>query len=218
MPRNRTHIEHFNMSKIIILCFYIKLMKGIIGKKMGMAQVFDENGRVIPVTYLSCEPNTVFDIKTVDRDGYSSLVLGANPLGKKETKTKKFKTLKEFSGDVASDVVIGSVIDASIFEAGEFVSVVGVSKGKGFQGRVRRHNSRVARKTHGTKAVRHGSSGSMCITARSQPGLTMAGRMGNDKVTLRSVEIVRVDAERSIIAVKGPVPGAINSIVFLKKS
>ncbi|HID92183.1 TPA: 50S ribosomal protein L3 [Candidatus Peregrinibacteria bacterium] len=206
------------MSKIIILCFYIKLMKGIIGKKMGMAQVFDENGRVIPVTYLSCEPNIVFDIKTVERDGYSSVVLGASPLGKRATKTKKFRTMKEFSGDVSADTVIGASVDVSIFEEGENVSVVGVSKGKGFQGRVRRHNTRVARKTHGTKAVRHGSSGSMCITARSQPGLTMAGRMGNDQVTLRSVEIVRVDAERSIIAVKGPVPGAVNSIVFLKKS
>ncbi len=193
-------------------------MKGIIGKKMGMAQVFDENGKVIPVTYLSCEPNTVFDIKTVERDGYSSVVLGSYPLGKKETKTKKFKTLKEFSGDVSSDVVIGSSVDVSIFEEGESVSLVGTSKGKGFQGRVRRHNANVARKSHGTKAIRHGSSGSMCITARSQKGLRMAGRMGNDQVTLRSVEIVRVDAERSIIAVKGPVPGAINSIVFLKKS
>lgn len=192
-------------------------MKGIIGKKMGMAQVFDKAGKVIPVTYLACEPNTVFDIKTEERDGYSSLVLGSGDLGKKSTKTKKFKTLKEFSGDVDSEVVIGASIDVSVFEEGEKVSVVGTSKGKGFQGRVRKHNANVARKTHGTKAIRHGSSGSMCITARSQKGLKMAGRMGNDQVTLRSVEVVKVDVARSIVAVKGPVPGAVNSIVFLKK-
>lgn len=205
------------MSTIIILCFLHYIMNGIIGKKMGMAQVFNENGKVVPVTYLACEPNTVFDIKTEERDGYSSVVLGAGDLGKRATKTKKFRTLKEFSGDVSSDVVIGSSVDVSIFKEGEKVSLVGTSKGKGFQGRVRKHNANVARKSHGTKAIRHGSSGSMCITARSQKGLKMAGRMGNDQVTLRSVEVVRVDAERSIVAVKGPVPGAVNSIVFLKK-
>ncbi len=201
----------------IILCFYNIFMNGIIGKKMGMAQVFDENGKVIPVTYLLCEPNTVFGIKTVEKDGYSSIVLGAGALGKKATKTKKFRVLKEFSGEISEEVVVGAAVDVSIFEVGEKVSLVGVSKGKGFQGRVRRFNARVARKTHGTKAIRHGSSGSMCITARSQPGLKMPGRMGNKQVTLRSVEVVRVDVDRSIIAIKGPVPGSTNSIVFLKK-
>ncbi len=192
-------------------------MNGIIGKKMGMAQAFDEKGRSIPVTYIKCEKNTVYGIKTEEVDGYSAVVLGAGGLGSRATKTKKFKTIKEFSGDV-SGVEKGASVDVSIFEKGERVTLVGVSKGKGFQGRVRRHNANVARKTHGTKAIRHGSSGSMCITARSQKGLKMSGRMGNDQVTLRGREIVVVDAERSIVAVKGPVPGAINSVVFLKKS
>lgn len=192
-------------------------MIGIIGKKLGMTQMFDENNRSIPVTYIRCEANTVFDIKTMDRDGYESVVLGAWDLGSRATKTKKFKTVKEFKGDISGSEK-GSTVDVSIFEKGEKVSLVGTSKGKGFQGRVRRHNANVARKSHGTKAIRHGSSGSMCITARSQKGLKMSGRMGNDQVTLRDREIVMVDADRGLVAVKGPVPGAVNSIVFLKKS
>ena len=192
-------------------------MNGIIGKKMGMAQVFDEKGHAIPVTYIRCDANTVYDIKTLEKDGYEAVVLGAWDLGSRATKTKKFKTVKEFRGDV-SGIERGVSVDVSIFEKGEKISLVGISKGKGFQGRVRRHNANVARKTHGTKAIRHGSSGSMCITARSQKGLKMAGRMGNDQVTLRGRELVVVDADRSIVAVKGPVPGAINSVVFLKKS
>ena len=192
-------------------------MIGIIGKKMGMAQAFDEKGRSIPVTYIRCDANSVYDIKTVDRDGYDAVVLGAGDLGSRATKTKKFRTVKEFQGDISSTEK-GSSVDVSIFEKGEKVTLVGTSKGKGFQGRVRRHNHNVARKTHGTKAIRHGSSGSMCITARSQKGLKMSGRMGNDQVTLRDRELVVVDADRGVVAVKGPVPGAINSIVFLKKS
>ena len=194
---------------------FIKNMSGIIGRKMGMAQIFSENGDVVPVTYIKCKPNTVYDVKTEERDGYSSLVLGFEPLGKKETKTRKFRVLREIKGEVSLEK--GALIDASIFEEGERVSLVGTSKGKGFQGRVRRHGMHVARKTHGTKYIRHGSSGSMCITARSQKGLRMSGRMGVDQVTLHKKEIVKVDADRNIIAIKGAVPGSINSVVILKK-
>ena len=191
-------------------------MSGIIGRKMGMAQVFAENGNLVPVTYIKCEPNTVYDVKTEERDGYSSLVLGFEALGKRETKTKKFRVVREVRGETSLEK--GASVDASVFEEGEKVSLVGTSKGKGFQGRVRRHGMHVARKTHGTKYIRHGSSGSMCITARSQKGLRMSGQMGVDQVTLHKKEVVKVDAERNVIAIKGAVPGSINSVVLLKKA
>ncbi len=183
---------------------------------MGMAQVFSAEGNLIPVTYIKCEPNMVCDVKTEERDGYSSLVLGFEPLGKRETKTKKFRVVREVRGETSLEK--GASVDASVFEEGEKVSLVGTSKGKGFQGRVRRHGMHVARKTHGTKYIRHGSSGSMCITARSQKGLRMSGRMGVDQVTLHKKEVIKVDTERNVIAIKGAVPGSINSVVLLKKA
>ena len=199
------------------LLFIFIIMIGIIGRKIGMAQTFSEKGKAVPVTYIQCGQNTVYDIKTQDRDGYSAVVLGFEPLEKRATKTKKYSTMREFKGEV-SGIEKGNSVDVSIFESGEKVSLVGRSKGKGFQGRVRKHNARVARKTHGTKYIRHGSTGSACITGRSQKGLKMAGRMGNDQVTLHKREIVTVDAGRGLVAIKGGVPGAINSVVFLKKA
>ncbi len=191
-------------------------MSGIIGRKMGMAQVFSSEGNLIPVTYIKCEPNTVYDVKTEERDGYSSVVLGFEDLGKKATKTRKFRVLREVRGETSLEK--GAAVDASVFEEGDSISLVGTSKGKGFQGRVRRHGMHVARKTHGTKYIRHGSSGSMCITARSQKGLRMSGRMGVDQVTLHKRKVVVVDAARNLIAIKGAVPGSINSVVLLKKA
>lgn len=192
-------------------------MNGIIGRKMGMAQVFSDEGRLVPVTYVRCGKNTVVDVKTQDRDGYESVVVGFEDLEDRATKTKKFRVLKEFRGECAG-VEKGADVLVSLFEEGEKVSLQGKSKGKGFQGRVRKHNARVARKTHGTKYIRHGSTGSICITGRSQKGLKMAGRMGDDQVTLHNREVVKIDADNGIVAIKGPVPGAINSVVFLKKA
>lgn len=189
-------------------------MLGIIGKKVGMAQLFLEDGNIVPVTYISCEPNTVHQVKSNEKDGIDALVLGAEKL-KKEKKTKKFKILKEISGSVEAKK--GDEVTVKIFEDGENVTVVGVSKGKGFQGPVRRHNFRVARRTHGTKDPRHGSTGACAMPGRSKPGIKMAGRMGNDKTTLRDKTIVRVDSDKNLIAIKGPVPGAKNSFVLLKK-
>jgi large subunit ribosomal protein L3 len=191
-------------------------MSGIIGRKIGMAQVFLENGKLVPVTYIKCEPNTVYDVKTEERDGYSSLVLGFESLEKKATKTRKFRVVREIRGETSFEK--DASVDVSIFEEGEKVSLSGTSKGRGFQGRVRRHGMHVARKTHGTKYIRHGSSGSICITARSQKGLRMSGRMGNDKVTLHKKEVIKVDKERNLIAIKGAVPGSVNSVVLLKKA
>jgi len=195
----------------------LKPVNGIIGRKLGMAQTFGKKGEVVPVTYLRCEPNTVHDLKTLDRDGYESVVLAAEDLGNKATKNKKYRVIKEFLGNVTG-VEKGAEVTVALFEAEEQVTIVGISKGKGFQGRVRRHNARVIRRTHGTKYGRHGSTGSISITARSQPGIKMPGRMGGDQITLHNREVIVVDVLRNLIAVKGPVPGAVNSLVYLKKS
>jgi large subunit ribosomal protein L3 len=192
-------------------------MKGLIGRKVGMSQVFNDSGKVVPITYIYCEPSVVLGFKTVDNDGYDAVVFGYSNLGGKAKKNKKFRIMKEFRGDT-SGFSVGDKVSVDSFLVGDFITLVGVSKGKGFQGRVRLHNANVARKTHGTKAIRHGSSGSICITARSQKGLKMAGRMGVNKITLKNKGVVIVDAERSLLAVKGSVPGSINSIVFLNKS
>jgi len=195
--------------------FIIVFMNGIIGRNVGMGQVFGEDGRLIPVTYVACGKNVVVDVKTQERDGYESLVLGFEDLGSRATNTKKYRVLKEFRGDASGASILDEVL-VSGFTEGDVVSLQGKSKGKGFQGRVRKHNASIARKTHGTKYIRHGSTGSICITARSQKGLKMAGRMGNDQVTLHNREVISVDVANGLIALQGPVPGAINSVVFLK--
>lgn len=169
---------------------------------------------MIPVTYISCEPNVIHYVKTKEKDGANAIVLGAEKL-KKEKKTKKFRILKDLPS--TGEEKKGDEITVSLFEDGEKVTVVGTSKGKGFQGQVKRHNFAVARRTHGTKEPRHGSTGACAMPGRTKPGIKMAGRMGNDKVTLRDRQIVKVDAERNLIAVKGPVPGAVNGFVLLKK-
>ncbi len=190
-------------------------MIGILGKKLGMSQLITEEGHMVPVTYLVCEPNTVHQKKTEDKDGYSAVVLGAGPL-KKPTKTKKFKKLKEFKCD-EGEYKEKDKIKVDIFEPSDLVRICGVSKGKGFQGRVRRHNARVSRRTHGTKYTRHGSTGQCAMPGRTKKGTKMPGRMGCDTVTLRNRPIMMVDVKRNILAIKGSVPGAINSLVVIEK-
>ena len=181
-----------------------------------MAQVIIENGTIVPVTYLSCTPNIVHSIKTIDKDGYDAVVLGAIDRGVRATKTKKFQRVREFRGSV-DGVEKGGEVSVSIFSPEEEVIIIGVSKGKGFQGRVRRHNISMLKKTHGTKFRRHGAIGGISITARLQKGVKLPGRMGGDQVTLKNQQIVRVDEKRSLLAIKGAVPGAVNSFVIIKK-
>jgi large subunit ribosomal protein L3 len=189
-------------------------MPGILGKKLGMSQMITDEGNMVPVTYVVCEPNTVFQKKTKEKDGYEAVVLGFEPL-KKPTKTKKYRILKEFSFD--KDLNINDTIAVDIFENGELVTIRGVSKGKGFQGRVRRHNARVARRTHGTKYIRHGSTGNCTDPSRVKPGTKMPGRMGCDTVTLKGKTVLLVDTKRNLLAIKGPMPGAVNSLVIIEK-
>ncbi len=179
-----------------------------------MAQIFEEGGNFVPVTYVVCEPNTICQVKTQEKDGFDAVVLGGEKLNKPR-KTKKFRAISQFHG--GSDLKAGDEITADIFADGEKVTITSVSKGKGFQGQVRRHNFTVARKTHGTKDPRHGSTGACAMPGRTKPGLKMAGRMGSDRVTLHDRIVVKVDASRNLIAIKGPIPGAKNSIVYLKK-
>jgi large subunit ribosomal protein L3 len=187
-------------------------MPGIIGKKIGMAQIFEEDGRVVPVTYIFCDQNNVCQIKSKEKDGVDAVVLGFDKR-KKEKKTKRYNILRQFSGEI--DKKKGESITVELFEGGEKVTVTGKSKGKGFQGPVRRHNFRTARKSHGTKEPRHGSTGA--VSGRPKPGLKMAGRMGNEQVTLRDRKIVCVLPSENIIAIKGAIPGAKDSYVLIKK-
>ena len=189
-------------------------MPGILGKKLGMSQIATDDGKLTAVTYVICEPNTVCHKKTEEKDGYNALVLGFQPL-KKPTKTKKFKKLKEFNFE--EDLNTDDKVTVEIFEKDDFVTVSGVSKGKGFQGRIRRHNMSISRQTHGTKYTRHGSTGQCAMPGRIKKGTKMPGRMGCDTTTLKKKQIIFVDPKRNLLAVKGSVPGAINSFVLIRK-
>ncbi len=171
-----------------------------------MAQVFTEDGTFVPVTYVLCEPNTVHFVKE------NAVVLGGEKM-KKPTKTKKFKTLREFP--FLPDAKKGDEIMVDIFENGEDITVVATSKGKGFTGNVKRHNFKDLRQSHGTKYGRHGSIS--FGRNRLRKGMKMAGRSGNDQITLRDRKVIKVDVQRHLIAVLGPIPGGKNGLVLLKK-
>ena len=189
-------------------------MSGIIGKKLGMGQIAEENG-LTPVTFVLCEPNEVMQVKSKDgKDNADGMVLGAFALNRPK-KTKKFKTVCQFDlpekeikkGDKWTLADLGEV---------KTVKITGVSKGRGFQGGVKRHNFRTARHTHGTKEGRHGSTGACASPARTKKGMKMAGHMGTDTCTVQNRKVVDIDVENNVIAIKGSVPGAINSKVFLR--
>ena len=179
-----------------------------------MGQIFEDDGAVVPVTFVVCEPNEVLQIKTAEKDNSAGVVLGSAPL-KKPRKTKKFKTARQFSSENLPQKV-GEKVSVAIFEGCESLIVTGVSKGKGFQGGVKRHNFRTARHTHGTKEGRHGSTGACASPGRTKPGLKMAGQMGGEKVTLRNRKIAQIFSDKNVVAIKGALPGAINSTLILK--
>lgn len=206
-------------------------MKGMIGKKVGMTQVFDEQGNVIPVTVIQAGPCYVTQVLNNERDGYVAIQLGFG-----ETKPRRLtkgqlghlqknnlpalKHLREFriQGDGAVDVEEGSEIKVDVFETGERVDVIGTSKGRGFAGTIKRHGFHRGPKTHG-QSDRERSPGSigMCASpARTFKGMRMGGRMGNDRVTMQNLEVVRVDPEKNLLAVKGSVPGTNGGIVIIR--
>lgn len=206
-------------------------MKGMIGKKVGMTQVFDQQGTVIPVTVIQAGPCYVTQVRNTERDGYVSVQLGYG--GTKPRKLTKgqlghlqkadlpaLRHLREFrlSEDAPIAVEEGQEIKVDVFEQGELVDVIGISKGRGHAGTIKRHGFARGPKTHGqSDRMRSPGSIGMCATpARVLKGKKMAGRMGNDRVTVQNLPLVVVDAENDLIAVKGSVPGAKGSIVMIK--
>jgi len=202
-------------------------MKGILGKKVGMTQVFTKEGKLIPVTVVEVGPNVVTQIKTAQKDGYDAIQLGFDTISeKRSTKpkmghTKKANTepkrfLKEIRGVNVNDYTLGQVLDASVFEAGEIVDVSGTSKGKGFQGVIKRHNQSTGPMGHGSQYHRGvGSLGTM-LPMHVLKGKKMPGQMGNVKRTVQNLEIVSVDTENSVILIKGNVPGPKKSLVMIR--
>jgi len=206
------------------------MQKGIIGKKIGMTQIFDENGKVIPVTVVEASPNVVVQVKTVENDGYAAVQLGYGD--KKAARVNKpmrghfekagagfKKFLKEFKLENCN-LEAGSLVKADIFAVGDIVDVSGTSKGKGYQGAIKRHNQHRLKETHGTGPVHRqsGSMGACSSPSRIYKGKGMAGHMGAEKVTVQNLEIVKVDTENNLIAIKGAIPGPKGGIVTIVDS
>ena len=206
------------------------MKKGIIGKKIGMTQIFDEIGNVIPVTVIQAGPCVVAQKKTVETDGYDAVQLGFAEVKEKHmTKAEmghftkagvEFKKhLKEFRLDDVSALNVGDVITADTFAAGEKVDVTGMTKGHGYSGVIKRWNHHHLRMTHGTGPI-HRQPGSMGVIdpARIFKNKKMAGQYGNEQVTVLNLKVVKIDSEKNLIAIKGAVPGAKDGIVFIRNS
>ena len=204
------------------------MTKGLIGKKIGMTQIFDEAGKVVPVTVIEAGPCVVTQLKTAENDGYEAVQLGFGDVSPKHTNkpmTGHFKkndlpfkrTLKEFRLDDISNVNVGDVLKADVFAAGDVIDVSGVSKGKGFQGAIKRHNPHRLKETHGTGPVvrQAGSMGACSSPSRIFKGKGMAGHMGAENVTVQNLVIVKIDAENNLIAIKGAIPGPKGGVVCI---
>lgn len=193
-------------------------MSGILGKKVGMTRIIKDDGRVIPITVVRCDPNMITQIKTADTDGYPAIVLGFDEY-RKPGKCKKFKHTKEFKVKGDAQHKMGDSISVEIFEEGEKVHITGTSKGKGFQGGIKRHNFSRGPETHGSHHHREiGSIGACAAPGRVAKGKKMPGRMGGDKVTLKNINIIHIDAANHLLGLGGAVPGAINSLVIIRKT
>jgi large subunit ribosomal protein L3 len=205
-------------------------MKGILGRKIGMTQVFKEDGRLVPVSVIEATPMVVVQVKTTDTDGYEAIQIGFGDI--KESKVKKpikghygkagvdaKRNLVEFRVDNASEYEVGQVISVDTFKEGDFINVSGISKGKGTQGTIKRYNQSIGPKSHGSKFHRAaGSLGSSASPSRVFKGMHMAGRMGNEQVTVKNLQVVRVDMDRNLLLVKGAVPGPKKGIITIKES
>ena len=193
-------------------------MPGIIGKKIGMSHVIQDDGRVIPVTYLLCEPNEVVHVKTEDKDGYPAIVLGFDAY-KNPSKNKKFKCTKEFRVDGTDDYKKGQTISVTHLKEQEIetVTITAKSKGRGYQGVIKRHKFARGPETHGSHHHRKPGSVGMCAQpGRVLKGKKLPGHMGNDTVTLKNRKVITVAESDHVIAIKGPVPGARNTYVYIK--
>jgi large subunit ribosomal protein L3 len=203
------------------------MLQGIIGKKLGMTQLFSDDGRVEAVTVIEAGPCVVTQVKTADNEGYSAAQLGFGEAKKLKSPQKghlkelgQFKYLREFRVDDTESIEVGQKVDVSLFQPGDLVDVTGVSKGKGFAGVVKRYHFAGGPKTHG-QSDRHRAPGSIGATTspgRVFKGTRMAGHMGNGRVTVQRLEVFEADPERNLLLVKGAVPGARNGLLIISKS
>lgn len=204
------------------------MIQGLIGKKLGMSQIFDETGLAHPVTVLEVGPCVVTQVKTEEQDGYSAVQLGFGldkrlnlpERGHRKASGFMSKTLREMKADDVSEFAVGQVITADTFSPGDLVDVIGTSKGRGFQGGVKRHGFSGGPKTHGQsdRLRAPGSIGSSATPGRVFKGMRMAGRMGNDRVTVQNLKVLRVDSERNLILVQGSVPGPNEGTVIVRRA
>ena len=206
-------------------------MKAIIGKKVGMSQIFDENGHVIPVTVIEAGPCVVVQKKTSEKEGYEAVQLGFEDIAERKlTKPEKGhldkagvapkKYLREFDLENAAELNVGDIVKADTFKEGDFVDVTGTSKGHGYQGVIKRHGAHRLKETHGSGPVARqiGSLGATSHMSKIIKGTIGAGQMGNEQVTVMNLDVVQVDPELGIIAVRGAIPGPKGGVVFLRNS
>lgn len=201
--------------------------KGLLGKKIGMTRIFTDNGEVVPVTILEVGPCYVTQVKTVEKDGYNAVQIGFEqtkrlnkPLRGHLRNLPLLRYLREIRTDDVENYEVGQVLDVTLFQPGERVDVTGTSKGRGFAGAVKRHGFRGGPKTHG-QSDRHravGSIGATTTPGRVWKGLRAPGHMGNERVTVLNLEVVKVDPERNLIAVKGAVPGPNGGLVIVRNA
>jgi large subunit ribosomal protein L3 len=203
------------------------MTEGIIGKKLGMTQVYSDDGRVHAITAIAAGPCTVTLLKTVESDGYNAAQLGLGEKGQPKSSKKKrakervkYDYLREFRLEDTGNTEVGQKIDVSLFKTGDMVNVTGISKGKGFAGTVKRHHFSGGPKTHG-QSDRHrapGSIGAGSTPGRVWKGLRMAGHMGSRRATVCNLEVYQADPERNLLLLKGAVPGTKNSLLLIRKS
>ena len=220
----------FNKNKNLKLNGGVLMTKGILGRKIGMTQIFDESGLLIPVTVIEVQPNVVLQVKTVETDGYNAVQLGFEDkrevlsnqaekghVNKANTAPKRF--IREIRDAELGEVEVGTELTVEMFEQGNLVDVTGTTKGKGYQGPIKRHNQSRGPETHGSRYHRRpGAMSNSATPGRVRKGKKLAGQMGGDKVTIQNLEIVQVDAGRNAILVKGNVPGAKKSLVEIKSA
>jgi large subunit ribosomal protein L3 len=199
---------------------------GLIGRKVGMTQIFAEDGTLVPVSVLSVEPNTVTELRTLERDGYTAVQVGAGS-AKRLSKPRqgqlrnlpRVRDVREFRVEDISAYEVGQTLDVSLFEAGESVDISGVSKGKGFAGTIKRHHFRRGPETHGSDSHRApGSIGGGTTPGKVFKGTGMAGHMGHERVTVKGATVVRSDAQRNLLLVRGPVPGPRDALIVVRKA
>lgn len=204
------------------------MTKGILGKKVGMTQYFTEAGELIPVTVVEVTPNVVLQLKAIENDGYEAVQLGFDDLrevlsnrpakghvAKANATPKRF--IREFNNVELSEYEVGQEITVDVFKAGDIVDVTGTSKGKGFQGAIKRHGQSRGPMAHGSRYHRRpGSMGGASFPSRVFKGKALPGQMGGNRITIQNLEVVKVDAERNVILIKGNVPGSKKSLVEIK--